>query len=267
MLRICLSVFGFALLGFVNLAIAQTEALPEKPIVKLSPTIHHQHSTASYPSDFAQNPFDLTQVQIIDADASKTVSRVIGNVQGRRLIDGREPIIISGRHAQQAWAIYREISYYQRETAKVVVIRKIADARLEFVNEEHTSLQVTDQSQEIAANDIALATALLTRNQATLTAVSSATVSSAEIVGTLAGTNYVGENQSVILNRGSDDGLLVGHVFELLDDFATDMPQLSERHIGQLVVTHLHPRFSIAVVSESVEAIGLATKIQPAKFQ
>lgn len=267
MLRICLSVFGVALLMFVHLAIAQTEALPSKPIVKLSPIVHHKHSTASYPSDFALNPFDLTQVQIIDADVSKTVSRVIGNVEGRQLIDGREPIIISGRHAQQAWAIYREIGYYQRETTKVVVIRKIADARLELANEQYTRLQVTHQSQEIAANDIALAVPLLTGNQATLTAVSATSVSSVDIIGTLAGTHYVGENQSVILNRGSDDGLLVGHVFELFDDLASDTAQLSDRQIGHLVITHLHPQFSIAVVSESVEAIGLATKIQPAKFQ
>ncbi len=260
--RIFLSVLVVALLGFANLAIAQTEALPSKPIVKLIPTIHHQHSTAFYPSDFVPNPFNLTQFQIIDADASKTASRVIGNVLGRQLIDGREPIIISGRHAQQAWTIFREVGFYQRGTAKVVVIRKIADARRESENEQFTTLQVTDQSQEIAANDIALATPLVTDNQATLTAVSSASVSSVDIIGTLAGTNYVGENQSVILNRGSDDGVLVGHVFKLFDDL-----DLSDRQIGQLVVTHLHPQFSIAMVSESVEAISLATKIQPDKFQ
>ncbi|WP_052706218.1 hypothetical protein [Vibrio galatheae] len=264
MLRLWKPLVVAALLLTVN---GYAQSAPSKPVVSLSPAIHVREKTPVV----ELNPIPIVPAypnhdRLLTSEQLRLSSRVLGNGLGRQLIDAQESIYISGTHNEQEWAIYRVMAEFSRGEHSVQAVRKIAHAQLGAHQDALTKLEVVTQQQEILLGDIALPN-LSSGSIAAPLEPTSITSIGVNILGSVKGTHFIGENQTVVLNRGLLDGIERGNIFDLLDFSALQESgqPLPQRRIGQLVVMRVYPHFSLAVVTHSQDAITTDTQLRPVK--
>ncbi|RTZ13973.1 LysM peptidoglycan-binding domain-containing protein [Vibrio aquaticus] len=215
----------------------------------------------------------LESDRLLSEQKLKQSSKVLGSSNGRQYLTQQEQLYISGVQSQANWGIYRQMETFTRGEHVVVALKRIATAERVDVNDKMTSLSVTHQVQEILVNDIALpiVEGEIAELSTTFHPTPSSQGSFADILGTIEGTNYVGENQVVVLNRGSSDDLAQGNMFELyqqgadidtsLDKELEKGAQFPDTHIGNLMIIRPYQHFSLALITESKQPVALDTKV------
>lgn len=247
--------------------------LTRKSLVKLSPKVRVEEKQA-IPTikEEVVLPF-LESDLLLSKGEIESAAQVLGSSDGERYLSQRALVYISGKHQQQKWGIYRPAMEFTRDSRAIVVLKKLADAELESYAEEVTGLKITKQVQEILADDIALPqSASLVMNN-TFHPKPSPQGELANILGSIEGSKYAGKNQVVVIDRGSNDNLQQGSMFELYQagarvevktkpegkeqEKAIHLPDLK---VGSLMVIRPYPYFSLALVTDSKQPITPATK-------
>lgn len=250
-----------------------------KPMKKISPHVRKSSKDAiSTLDDGLVLPY-LKSDQLLTEEDQRNALRVLGTSEGRKFLSNNERIYIDGQVSYPDWAIYRLVEKYERSgddvDASAYSLRLVARTQLKESNDKTSALQVINQQQEIQQNDIALP---IMGEDLTLSTVFQPTPAPAGLVANIKGSmdshQFMVKNQVVIIDRGADDGLKQGSSFNLakagaeiygskgsyrykkevgVNGFsAAELPPVS---IGQMVVIRPYAKFSLALITQSLEPI------------
>ncbi len=220
----------------------------------------------------------LQSDQLVDMTNIETSSRVVGNNEGRQYISVDDKLYFSGHHSHLKWGVYKLSEEYHRGSEVITALRLIATGQLISSNESVSALKIEQQSQEIMLNDLLLP--IVDINTLNLTTTffpsPSPTGSEAHILGSLEGGDYVAQNQVVVLDRGSEDGLKQGSMFDIHQDgslvfgspgnlsyekeWFDKSQRLPDNKVGELMVIRPYPKFSLALITSSKTAVGTNAK-------
>lgn len=245
-----------------------------KPMRKLSPQVRVLEKQA-VPT--VQEGLVLPYLQsdrLIAQTALQQSVRVIGSSDGRKYLTKQDQLYITGVQTEKKWGIYREVAQYQRDDDVMVALRLVALGELAMTGGNFSGLSLQEQNQEILANDIALPEVDIEERQLSTTFYPQPAPvgSEAHILGSLEGSQYAGQNQVVVMDQGSSDGLAQGSMFELYQAGAkvsdkkgqftypqegsdADM-QLPSLKVGTLMVIRPYERFSLALITNSSAPIN-----------
>ncbi|EGA71018.1 hypothetical protein VISI1226_17210 [Vibrio sinaloensis DSM 21326] len=237
-----------------------------KPMVKLSPKVRLLEKQALPTIQEGLMVPYLESDRLLEATELTASARVLGASDSKQYLTDLQHIYVSGVHSEQKWGVYRPLSEYQRGEHKMVALKQVATAELVGAEKTFTGLNVVSQSQEILADDIAIP--LAEEKAHTLSTVFYPTPATAQtvasILGALEGSQYVGQNQVVVIDRGHDDKLRQGSMFELYErgQQLDDDTQLPNTAIGNLMVIRPYQFFSLALVTESSQPVSERTLLQ-----
>lgn len=251
-----------------------------KPMVKLSPKVRQVEKQAlSAVKDGLIVPYLESDI-LLSNNELKSVSRVLGSSSGNRFLTDNEHLYISGSQQHAEWGIYRPLDTYTRDKEKMVMLKQVAVGEFQSIDKNMSALKITQQTQEILVDDIALPNikavgAQLTTHFSPSPAPENST---ATILGGIESIDYVGKNQVVVIDRGLQDDLQQGSVFELyqpaiavksnsdaskvLKQAEESKLQLPNTRIGSLMVIRPYQHFSLALVTESEQPIGKKTRVK-----
>ncbi|ENM5834944.1 LysM peptidoglycan-binding domain-containing protein [Vibrio metoecus] len=245
-----------------------------KPMRKLSPQVRVLEKQA-VPT--VQEGLVLPYLQsdrLIAQTALQQSVRVIGSSDGRKYLTKQDQLYITGVRTEKKWGIYREVAQYQRDDDVMVALRLVALGELAMTGGNFSGLSLQEQNQEILANDIALPEVDIEERQLSMTFYPQPAPvgSEAHILGSLEGSQYAGQNQVVVMDQGSSDGLAQGSMFELYQagakvsdkkgqftyqqegsDADVQLPSLK---VGTLMVIRPYERFSLALITNSSAPIN-----------
>ncbi|EEX64205.1 LysM peptidoglycan-binding domain-containing protein [Vibrio metoecus] len=245
-----------------------------KPMRKLSPQVRVLEKQA-VPT--VQEGLVLPYLQsdrLIAQTALQQSVRVIGSSDGRKYLTKQDRLYITGVQTEKKWGIYREVAQYQRDDDVMVALRLVALGELAMTGGNFSGLSLQEQNQEILANDIALPEVDIEERQLSTTFYPQPAPvgSEAHILGSLEGSQYAGQNQVVVMDQGSSDGLAQGSMFELYQagakvsdkkgqftypqegsDADVQLPSLK---VGTLMVIRPYERFSLALITNSSAPIN-----------
>jgi len=245
-----------------------------KPMRKLSPQVRVLEKQA-VPT--VQEGLVLPYLQsdrLIAQTALQQSVRVIGSSDGRKYLTKQDQLYITGVQTEKKWGIYREVAQYQRDDDVMVALRLVALGELAMTGGNFSGLSLQEQNQEILANDIALPEVDIEERQLSTTFYPQPAPvgSEAHILGSLEGSQYAGQNQVVVMDQGSSDGLAQGSMFELYQagvkvsdkegqftypqegsDADVQLPSLK---VGTLMVIRPYERFSLALITNSSAPIN-----------
>ncbi|WP_195707007.1 LysM peptidoglycan-binding domain-containing protein [Vibrio metoecus] len=245
-----------------------------KPMRKLSPQVRVLEKQA-VPT--VQEGLVLPYLQsdrLIAQAALQDSVRVIGSSDGRKYLTKQDQLYITGVQTEKKWGIYREVAQYQRDDDVMVALRLVAVGELAMTGGNFSGLSLLEQNQEILANDIALPEVDIEERQLSTTFYPQPAPvgSEAHILGSLEGSQYAGQNQVVVMDQGSSDGLAQGSMFELYQAGAkvsdkkgeftyqqegSDVDvQLPSLKVGTLMVIRPYERFSLALITNSSAPIS-----------
>jgi len=251
-----------------------------KTMVKLSPRVRLLDKQAvPVVSESLVLPY-LESDRLLTLLSLQQVDRVLGSSNGKQFLTNEDVLYISGQQSQTQWGIYREVETFTREEQRVVALKQVAWGELSSADADMSSLRITQQVQEILVDDIALPVVESDKGELTTTFYPqpSPAESVAHILGTLEGSQYVGQNQVVVIDRGEQDNLTQGSMFELykhgaavsakqsaskvVEKAVKDKLTMPNQRIGSLMVIRPYQHFSLALVTESLQPIGKDTLVQ-----
>ncbi|MGY3568360.1 LysM peptidoglycan-binding domain-containing protein [Vibrio paucivorans] len=257
-----------------------------KPMVKLSPKVRvlDKQALPTVPEGLVL-PY-LKSDRLVDMEVLATSEKVLGASNGRKYLTSEDSLFISGYQTQQKWGIYRVAAEFKRDDKVMVALKRIASATLLNAEPEFTGLTVTNQQQEILVNDLALPeTGIETLGlSTTFYPQPSPPNSQATILGALEGVEYVGQNQIVVIDKGTQDKLRQGSMFELYqqgskvfkqgnefsyqEERGAGELQLPDTPVGSLMVIRPYPFFSLALITDSKAPIDKnVTALSPESSQ
>lgn len=252
-----------------------------KPMKKMGPHVRKQNKKAI--PTLAEGlviPYLKSDLLLTDDD-KKSALRVLGTSEGRKFLSHNERIYIDGKVTHPDWTIYRLVNQYERSgddvDASAYSLRLVARAKLKETSDKYSALQVINQQQEIMINDIALP---VIGNDLALSTVFHPNPAPAGMIanikGSMDGHYFMALNQVVVIDRGFDDGLSQGSTFELSKQGAViyggkgnyrykkeigvngfSSAELPPVAIGQMVVIRPYAKFSLALITQSDEPIGV----------
>ncbi len=250
-----------------------------KPKVTLSPQVK---KITKQPVPVVDQGLVLPYLQsdrLIKLSSIETSSRVVGNNESRQYIYGHDKLYFSGNHTHLKWGVYRLSEKYQREDEVVAALRLIATGKLIDSGTTISALQIEQQTQEIVLNDIVLPIIDINTLNLSTTFFPSPSPANTEasILGTLEGGEYAAQNQIVVIDRGSEDGLKQGSMLDInqaggfvfgeLGDLSyekswfDETQQLPKNKIGELMVIRPYEKFSLALITSSQTAIGINASV------
>lgn len=227
----------------------------------------------------------LKPAHLISQQDLNKAARVLGTSEGRKFLSDHQAIYINtGNLNSQHWKIYRLGNKYQRfdvqqkPVATAYSLRLVAQARLITTTDQHTSLQVIKQQQEIMPNDIVLPVGDGSPAPLSIQPISAPINLQANIKGSLDGYSLMAANHVVVIDRGKQDGLTLGSTFKLftqgasiygnkgdyhykgvMNEYGTKQLTLPPVLIGEMVVICIYSQFSLALITQSLEPIRMNT--------
>jgi len=216
----------------------------------------------------------LKSDRLVDSTILKQSSRVLGNNEGRQYLSGVDKLYFSGHHSSKNWGVYRTSQQYLRGNQSATALRLIATGQLVGADNGMSVLQIEQQSQEVRIDDIVLPVKDVNRYNLTTTFFPhpSPINLQASIVGSLDGGKYAAKSQVVVLDRGAEDGLKQGCVFDVYSPGNTvfgqpgnvsyenswfdTAKQLPDSKVGEMMVIRPYARFSLALITSSEAAIS-----------
>lgn len=248
-----------------------------KPLLTLSPKarIIDKQAVPTLPEGLVL-PY-INSDRLVTEEVVDNAMRVVGTQDGRRFLSKHDQLFIDGPTDEKNWGIYRAVQEYRRSDtgAEVLSLKMVATATLLEAGEKLSALQVETQQQEILSNDIALP--LLTKEGFSLSNTFYPEPApknvSASILGALEGSKYIGRNQVVIIDRGLNDNVEQGTMFDLWEEglgvsgsrgnYIVDDGWLSEKlpdvSVGEMIVIRPYDSFSIALITRSKAPIHTQT--------
>ncbi|KGY07839.1 LysM peptidoglycan-binding domain-containing protein [Vibrio sinaloensis] len=237
-----------------------------KPMVKLSPKVRVLDKKALPTINESLVLPYLESDRLLTEEELSTSARVLGSSDGDQYLTNHKLIYITGEHNHSDWVIYRPLDEYQRDTHKMTALKQIAKATLTSQEQGFSGLEISVQNQEILADDIALPVieGVTDSLSTTFYPAPSPAQSVANLLGSLEGSHYVGQNQVVVIDRGDIDQLRQGSMFELYSPGAKieDGKHLPDTFIGHLMVIRPYEHFSLALVTQSAQPISQQTLLR-----
>lgn len=243
-----------------------------KPMKKLSPKVRVLEKEAlTTVNDGLVLPY-IESDRLLSESEIAASPRVLGSSDGKQFLSNEGLLYITGEHKVKSWTIYRPLKEYTRDAHKVIAMKQVATAELAETKSEFSGLNVLTQTQEILVDDIALPEVdiELSSLSTTFYPAPSPQGSVANILGSIDGSHFVGQNQVVVIDRGAQDQLRQGSMFELykqgvaveIEDSETDNAYLPDTRIGHLMVIRPYSHFSLALVTESSEPVSQVTRLK-----
>ncbi|WP_053394377.1 LysM peptidoglycan-binding domain-containing protein [Vibrio nereis] len=243
-----------------------------KPMMKLSPKVRVLEKEAlSTVNEGLVLPYIESDRLLSESDIAVS-PRVLGSSDGKTFLSNQGLLYITGEHKVKSWTIYRPLKKYTRDDHQMVVLKQIATAELAETKSEFSGLSVVTQTQEILVDDIALPEVDmdLSALSTTFYPAPSPQESVANILGSIEGSQFVGQNQVVVIDRGAVDQLRQGSMFELykqgvsvdIEGAESDETYLPDTRIGHLMVIRPYAHFSLALVTESSEPVSQKTLLK-----
>lgn len=251
--------------------------LSRKPLLTLSPKarILDKDAVPTLPEGLVL-PY-INSDRLVTKEVLDSAMRVIGTQDGRRFLSQHDQLFIDGKTTEKHWGIYRSVAEYQRSDTgeEVFSLKMVATATLVKSEEKLSSLKVESQNQEILSNDFALPhqhhEELSFSN--TFYPEPAPKHVSASILGSLEGSKFIGRNQVVIIDRGLNDKVEQGTMFDLWEEglgvsgtrgnYIVDDGWLSENlpdvSVGEMIVIRPYASFSIALITRSKAPIHTQT--------
>ncbi|CAH1554714.1 LysM peptidoglycan-binding domain-containing protein [Vibrio rotiferianus] len=247
-----------------------------KPVKKLSPKARITEKKAV--PTIAEGlvlPYLSSDRLVLDKDL-ESAAKVMGSSKGSKYLVGEDVLYISGKQAEQYWAIYRPVKTYDREdtSQSITALKVVARGNLVSSQTDFSGIKITAQLQEIERNDIALP--LEQEEKSDLSVVfypqpAPADVS-AKILGNIEGMRFSSTNQVVVLDLGSKDNLRQGSMLNLMEDahalyqnsdgytkegslFDSEVV-LPKSKVGELLVIRPYEYFSLALITNSTKPIN-----------
>lgn len=237
-----------------------------KPMVKMSPKVRLLDKQAlPTVNESLVLPY-LESDRLLNEEDLAASARVLGSSDGLQYLTENKLVYISKANVHPDWVILRPLNEYQRGEHKITALKQVATATWVSDDADFTGLKVVKQTQEILADDIALP--VLEGEEldfsTTFHPAPSPAQSVATLLGALEGSHYVGKNQVVVIDRGQADQLRQGSMFELYDSGAVveDDKQLPDSLIGHLMVIRPYKHFSLALVTQSTQPVGMKTVLR-----
>ena len=284
--------------GRATLRTRQAASGDPVPEVRLSPTTRYEAIDASIPTLPASliEPF-LTEPMIVDAKTFERAPRLVATQEGRVLLSRGDRAYARGQYAggkegqplSDAPGQSRDYRVFRNATAlkdpasgEVLGYEAQFVGRAELIRGETPAIQGTTSSDHaavpatldirLAKEEIRIGDRLLAEPPRTfLSYVPRAPVSpvQGQILSIYSKALYASQNQVVVLNRGTLDGLEAGHVMAivkngelLMDRTDTDKPTLklpNERN-GLLMVFRTFDRVSYALVLQINDGVKVGDR-------
>ena len=251
-----------------------------KPFKKLSPKIRTvEKSPLPTVSPALIVPY-LNSDKLIDQFTFEHAFHVLGTHDGRRYLSAQDPVYVDGVLEHERWGIYRVVSEFERRheqnVAQAYALKQIATAALVTQHDNFSQLAITTLNQEVQVNDLVLP---MTHTQPeSLTNRFSPSPAPfglhTSILGSIDGGKYMAINQVVVVDRGSEDGLVQGNMFVLKEPstavgggkgkyaYQTDTNgdskaiQFPSRRVGELMVIRPYQQFSLALITKSTVPVS-----------
>tara|TARA_Y100001956_G_C4115774_1_gene184822 strand:+ start:147 stop:1166 length:1020 start_codon:yes stop_codon:yes gene_type:complete len=237
-----------------------------KPMVKLSPKVRVLDKQALPTINEALVLPYLESDRLLSDQDLVSSARVLGSSDGAQYLTENKVIYISKSNVHSDWLIYRPLNEYQRDEHKITALKQVAKATWFSDDESYSGLKVVEQNQEILANDIVLPVieGITESLSTTFYPAASPAQSVANVLGALEGSHYVGQNQVIVIDRGSIDQLRQGSMFELYAQgaFVDGDKHLPDTLIGHLMVIRPYEHFSLALVTQSTQPISQQTLLR-----
>jgi len=241
--------------------------------VKLSPQIYEEpvkEPIASIPHK-AIEPF-LTKPIAVEAGFNETAPRIVGTEEGRVYLSAGDTAYVSGvTENKPLWNVYRPAAPIRDPETKQVIgyeAEYLGDVKLVREGEPAT-FQVVSAQFEIGKGD-RLVPARLPEVVAYAPHAPEQDIqgSVARIVGGVASS---GRHNVVLLNRGSNDGVEIGHVFaaylagtkvDIRQDQKIDTYQLPDERSGLVFVFRVYDNISYALVMDAKRPITVGDRFR-----
>lgn len=230
----------------------------------------------------------LQQDRLLSVEELQVASRIIGSESGRHFLTAQDNIYIQANNQSREWGVYKEVETHYRKSInqsaislKLVALAKTVEqpANASTVS-AMTTLKIMNQTQEIKVGDIVLSQEHHTSNRSLSFFPSPAPVElssshgqhyPAEIVGMMNGSQFASKNDVVIINRGEQDKLLKGNMYQIEragagewlrhDGEQENKVTPPATHIGQLMVIRTYEHFSLAMVTQSKRPIDRRVRL------
>lgn len=201
-------------------AVAQDVSEPnEARIIRLSPNVHEDHSTRDIiPSIPAKiiGPF-LNRPLVIEKGELKNAPSLIGAREGRVVLASNDIAFAKGLPSDKGekWQIYRPgKKFTDPYTDELLGIEAVylGNAEVQSFSEVST-VSINNAVLEIYPGDLLVAPSNDMEGPYLPRAPESSI--SASVISVYGGVSQAGQNTAIVLNKGSRDGLEVGHVLAL----------------------------------------------------
>jgi hypothetical protein len=247
-----------------------------KPHKKLSPKVRKQdkHVMDTLPDSLSM-PY-LKSDRLLALDDYHQGLRVLGSSDGRRYISDHGLVYVDKGRLADDWGVYRKVDTLLRRDSgdKVVALKLVALGQAVGSTEQHMSLSVKRQYEEIRPNDIVLPIQVGSEEVKlnTFYPYPADCNTMARIVGSLDKLQYLASNHVVIIDRGSRDNLRPGAMFQLYErgaevsgsagSYSYDKSllggiELPSILVGEMMVIRAYEAFSLAMVTASYSPISL----------
>ncbi|MGF1759726.1 LysM peptidoglycan-binding domain-containing protein [Photobacterium sagamiensis] len=255
-----------------------------KKTVKLSPSIRVTRSPITTLQQQLIFPY-LAEHQLITPPNMTELPRVLGTSDERGyMVKGDTVWVDTALDIGEKWWVYRPETDFVRKGVQqknIVSLQEIAKLEVTARKGQLSLLSVVSFRQEVHQNDLLLPAPHSGSPPAMTFSPSESTVDiQASVLGHLDGRGYIATSQVVVLDRGHLDGLIAGNVLQLYRPgakvmgnkgryhYQTDSKigqkhQLSDIHIGEVMVIRPYDYFSLAVVTRSTEPFRAGVQAQP----
>ncbi|MGB7180964.1 MAG: LysM peptidoglycan-binding domain-containing protein [Burkholderiaceae bacterium] len=215
----------------------------------------------------------LNKPLIVDEKGLQTNPRVVATQEGRVYLGRGDKAYVRGIEDESVteWHIYRQARpLLDPDTRRPIAYEAlyVGSARLEKLGDPST-MRVFNTSEEVGVGD-----RLMPAERARmLTVVPRAPDKdvSGRIVTVYRGVSQVGKNSVVAINRGSADGLDVGHVLsvkllgrDVFDSYSRQWVKLPDESVGHMMIFRAFDKIAYGLVMEASKSISVGdTVTQP----
>lgn len=254
-----------------------------KPLKKISPQIRITVKEPISAVPISLVAHYLQSDRLVDEDSYLSSYRVLGTSDGRQFLSNNERVYVDAKLIDKEWAIYRLVKVFSRigDKKNTHALRLVAIAELTASNDKISDLRIIQQKQEILMNDIVLPVSsddVKNTLKTTFYPQPGPVDINVSILGSIHGGDYLAVNQTIVIDRGSDDGLQQGSVYLLKEEgrevhgnkgeyyygsnqIEKEGFQLPKIEVGEFIVIKLYKRFSLALITRGEKPINKNTLV------
>lgn len=246
---------------------------PGQPTVRMQPRIRTEPIEAAVPTiPLSAIRSFLDETRVVDQEELDAAAYVLRSVSDARLLSSAgERIYVRGLEDtdERNYHIVRPgDEFHDPETGENLgrEARFIGAARVEEFGDPAIA-QLQRVAEEVRRGDLLLPVPLDELRENFMPQPPEADISG-RIISVFDSTGHIGQFQVVMINRGSRDGLDVGHVLTIMqdggtyhDDAARENVTLPDQRAGELMIFRIYDKISYALVMRATRSIRLQDKV------